>query len=69
MVSLMDKLWLIALNEMAIMIFSLIPVSGVRKPDLTTADGLDDGPDYSPDGKNTSNFNSARNGNHANNGV
>jgi TolB protein len=47
----MDVNWPIVLSETGILIFILIPVNGNKEKRLTSESGLDDGPDYSPDGK------------------
>jgi Tol biopolymer transport system component len=48
-------------NEMGILIFTQYPLMEEKKKRLTISDGLDDGPDYSSDGKYIY-FNSYRTG-------
>jgi hypothetical protein len=46
----MARHWHIVQNEMGILIFTQYPLMEEKKR-LTISDGLDDGPDYSSDGK------------------
>jgi Tol biopolymer transport system component len=56
----MARHWHIVQNEMGILIFTH-PLMEEKKKRLTISDGLDDGPDYSSDGKYIY-FNSYRTG-------
>jgi hypothetical protein len=56
----MARHWHIVQNEMGILIFTQYPLMEEKKR-LTISDGLDDGPDYSSDGKYIY-FNSYRTG-------
>jgi hypothetical protein len=47
----MARHWHIVQNEMGILTFTQYPLMEEKKKRLTISDGLDDGPDYSSDGK------------------
>ncbi len=57
----MGKLWRLSANGTVNFDVYTIPVTGGEETRLTTAPGLDDGPEYSPDGKYIY-FNSERTG-------